>query len=452
MICFQKYPEVIVVTSNYRLGPLGFLASHSLQAQTSDGSVGNFGIQDQRATMRWIRDNIASFGGNPSSVTIQGESAGAGSVSNHIMMPKSAGLFHRGITESGPFAPWSSQTLETSMVKYNQVAISSGCYTPKGSALRAAAVDALGLTDAEAKFVSSDAKVLACLRTKDGKELADIHVVSGLLSWSPVVDGVELTDTVLHLAKQGKIANPVPVLGGTNRDEGTMFVPDDIPKDLNASAFIPTVAKFLKNESVAMSVAALYPLTGCKSPWWCVATMLGDAGITCPTRATATALTAKGMPYYRYFFQHELEVVKDFVPNKGVFHGSELVFVFDIGLALWEKAEKQLSSAFVQYWYNFIATGNPNGVGLPTWPVHDSEDALNVLDTDTDGGSGIHTQTNLKKPECDFWDSHPVSMSVIYGDPLTPSSSTSVDDDHTTEQGAANPLSIIDGAVHATAA
>ncbi len=399
--------------------------------------------------MRWIRDNIASFGGNPNAVTIQGESAGAGSVSNHIMMPRSAGLFHRGITESGPFAPWSSQTLATSMVKFNQVAIKSGCYTPKGTSLRSGAVDALGLTDAEAKHVSSDPAVLACLRTKSGPELAAISVVSGLLSWSPVVDGVELTDTVLHMAKAGKVTNPVPVLGGTNRDEGTMFVPNSIPKDLNASAFIPAVANFLKNESVAMRVAELYPLTGCKNPWWCVATMLGDAGITCPTRATASVLTAKGMPYYRYFFQHELKVVKDFVPNKGVFHGSELVFVFNIGLALWEKAEKDLSKAFVRYWYNFVATGNPNGNGLPVWPVHDAQDSLNVLDTDTDGGIGIHSTTNLKKTVCDFWDSHPVSMSVIYGDPLTPSSSTAVDDDYSVDEGAVNPLSIIDGAIHA---
>lgn len=411
--------------------------------------MGNFGIQDQRAAMQWIKDNIASFGGNPNSVTIQGESAGAGSVSNHIMMPRSKGLFHRGITESGPFAPWSSQSLATSMVKYNQVAIKSGCYTPKGSSLRSAAVDALGLTDAEAKLVSSDPKVLDCLRTKDGTELAAIHVVSGLLSWSPVVDGVELTDTVLDLANAGKIANPVPVLGGTNRDEGTMFVPSDIPKDLAAADYAPTVMKFLQNDTVANGALQLYPLSGCESPWWCVATMLGDAGMTCPTRATAFALNAKGMPYYRYFFQHELEVVKDFVKDKGVFHGSELVFVFDIGVALWEKAEKQLSAAFVQYWYNFIATGNPNGDGLSAWPLHDAADAVNVLDTDTDGGSGIHSMTGLKKTVCDFWDANPVSLSVIYGDPLTPSSSTSVDDDHSAAGGSASPLAMIDGAVHA---
>ena len=420
----ENYPDVIVVTSNYRLNAFGFLASHALRAQDPDGTTGNYGIQDQRAALRWIQANIAYFGGDPSQVTIQGESAGAGSVSNHLVMPRSSGLFHRGITESGPFAPWSAQPLSVALVKHNQIAIHVGCFSPSNPAASAS-----DLSDDEAERAASDPQVLACLRTKSAKELHDAagHTPEGLLRWSPVVDGVELFDTPANLAAAGKIANPVPVIGGFNGNEGSLFMPDDIPHNLNSSGYRDTVAAFLQNETAADVLVGLYPVQQFQSPWWAVSAILGGGGMKCPTRASARALSAKGMPYYQYYFTHELEVVRLFLQSEylGVFHGSELLMVFDLELGLWTSAEKELSRTFVQYWYNFVATGDPNGPGLPKWPVWDSTDPVQVLDTATDGGMGVHTEHAIMKAQCDYWDNSPVPLGVVFGTPDSPSASTS---------------------------
>lgn len=112
--------NVVVVTVNYRVSSLGFLGSRELQKVSADGSTGNAGILDQRLAMRWVQDNIDAFGGNAQLVTIFGESAGAASVSNHLVMPKSANLFHRAIIESGPFTTWTCHNLNDSQVIYDE--------------------------------------------------------------------------------------------------------------------------------------------------------------------------------------------------------------------------------------------------------------------------------------------------------------------------------------------
>lgn len=98
--------DVILVASNYRLNVFGYLSGDELLAESPDGSVGNYGFQDQRAAMTFVKTEIAAFGGDPSSVTIFGESAGGGSVSNHLVSPRSRGLFARAAIESGSFASW----------------------------------------------------------------------------------------------------------------------------------------------------------------------------------------------------------------------------------------------------------------------------------------------------------------------------------------------------------
>ena len=110
--------DVVVVTVNYRLNVFGFLASGALRAQDPDGSAGNYGLQDQRFAMGWVQRNGAAFGGDVSRVTIFGESAGAGSVSNHLLQPKAWPYFHRAIAESGPVAAWTAQTFDMAAAKY----------------------------------------------------------------------------------------------------------------------------------------------------------------------------------------------------------------------------------------------------------------------------------------------------------------------------------------------
>lgn len=127
--------------SSDRLNVFGFLGSSALATESPTGSTGNMGLQDQREAMRWVKNNIAAFGGDPSNVMIFGESAGAGSVSCHLIMPRSNGFFDKAAMESGPIADWTAQPLYAAGDKYTAIVKTLGC-------------------------TGSDAEVLACMRVR----------------------------------------------------------------------------------------------------------------------------------------------------------------------------------------------------------------------------------------------------------------------------------------------
>ncbi len=187
--------DVILATTNYRLNVFGYLAGDDLRAESPDGSVGNYGLQDQRAALKFLVDNAAAFGGNPKKITIFGESAGGASVSNHLVSPRSIGMFQGGIIESGSFSDWTAQSYNISRTRYPQVAANLGC--------------------------SGAPNVLACMRAVNETTLlaADHDLTQGQLEWSPVIDGVEVVGDPRALAAAGQIA-PVPVMLGFNHDEG----------------------------------------------------------------------------------------------------------------------------------------------------------------------------------------------------------------------------------------
>jgi len=178
--------NVIFVTSNYRLGMFGYLGGAALAAESSDGSTGNYGLQDQRMAMEWIRDNIASFGGDPGNVMLFGQSAGSGSVANHLIMPRSSGLFQRAGMESGPPCDWTAIPLDVSEAKFHVLCGDAGC-CPGGKV--------------------PDAASIACLRGKSMAAIANLshHSGGGLLDWSPVIDGVEITEEPQQLVQQGTL-------------------------------------------------------------------------------------------------------------------------------------------------------------------------------------------------------------------------------------------------------
>ena len=392
LLLLRDREDVIYVTANYRLNVFGFLASDALRSESSDGSVGNYGFKDQRLAMQWVRNNIKSFGGNPNLLTIQGESAGAGSVSGHLVSPASKGLFDRAIMESGPIAIWIAQPFKVSVVKYNALVKNAEC--SKTQFLR----------------IGEDA-TLACLRnmTTDQLMSAAHGLPSGLVQWSPVIDGVEFPDFPEKLAAAGKIHN-VPVLLGSNRDEGTLFT--HAPHDLNASNYKGYLEQRF-GKDLGDTVYKQYPLANYESPWWAVSHVIGDAAMTCPARRTSQWLTGRQNAdnVYEYFFQHELEVIKWFVPYKGVCHASELIFVFDLKLGLWTDDEKELALKFVRYWTRFAKYGDPNGGDDLQWPVYsNSSDTLLVLDTPK-----LSHESNLKEELCDFWDTQTVPWSIIWG-------------------------------------
>ena len=223
--------EVIVVTMNYRLGAAGYLALDELKARDPAGSVGNYGTLDQRAVLQWIRENIAAFGGDPSNTVLWGESAGAAAVTAHLVMSKSWPFFDKAIIESGAFNGWSYKTYADATANGKALASHLGCTynssTPSlwggggehanqnetkinVSCLLSVDIQTLVLMDDDAERAGSP---------KYAMPFAD-RIDKSL--WAPVIDGVELVGIPAELLKQGRLA-AVPILFGTNRDEGSTF-------------------------------------------------------------------------------------------------------------------------------------------------------------------------------------------------------------------------------------
>ena len=207
--------DVIVVSMNYRLGALGFAAHPGLSAESADGVSGNYGLMDQAAALRWVKDNIAQFGGDPNNVTVFGESAGAFSICGLMASPKAACLFDKAILESGSCErPWA--TLASAEAQGETLADKLGCAGPKGSD-------------------PSPAGEVACMRTKTPKELMDAWPIAGSFGvgltaaaedapqWWPTLDGDFFPEQPAAAFSSGDYMQ-VPTLLGFNQHEGRLFV------------------------------------------------------------------------------------------------------------------------------------------------------------------------------------------------------------------------------------
>jgi para-nitrobenzyl esterase len=363
----------IVVTMNYRLGPLGFLAHGALSAEDpAHPASGMYGFEDQRAALAWVKTNAAAFGGDPADITLFGESAGGIATCLHVLSPKSGGLFQRAIVESGPCAldGGTSKELEA-----------------QGDAL----AQKLGCTGAD---------VLTCLRSKTPDEiLTALPQKTGVIgpsgaAWLPTVDGINLPDHPRALLASGAF-NKMPVLLGTNQDEGSLFfviglsAKDDAEYASLMEGIFPTHGA---------AVVAKYPSSAYASAKAAAAAAIGDGLFVCPTRRTARGLAQGGAPTYLYRFAH---APSSFLGAIGSFHSAEVPFVFQnpyLGINL-DEGEKKLSDTMIGYWSRHAKAGDPNGGGAPSWPRFDLAKEENiVLDL------SIGTEGGLKKDACDFWD------------------------------------------------
>jgi carboxylesterase type B len=358
--------------------------------------------------MIWAKSVVSSFGGNPNLITIVGESAGAGSVSAHLVSTRSSGLFQRAIMESTGFGPWAAQPYSIAKTRFGEVVSNCGC--------------------------TSAPDVVSCMRALNWSTLLGCdkdNVIQGVVEWSPVVDGVELIDTPFNMVAQGKLASDVPVLFGFNRDEGTLF--NHEPYTLNASNYESAIAGYL-SAPLAAKVAAQYPVSQFSTPWWGISQILRDSVMGCPATSAAQSITtipgrnaANGV--YAYFYVKELWVIQyivDAFKPLGVFHGSELVMTFDFDYILWGGGEKQMAQTMVKYWTNFAATGNPNqGLSsvtnnVPKWPAWGSNSTYPGSMVQIDGSSSganvtVISGTNWEGPNCAFWAANPVPLSSIFG-------------------------------------
>lgn len=376
--------------------------------------------------MQWLHDNADALNVDVSKVMIYGESAGSGSVSNHLAQKESWPLFTRAAMESGPVAAdWVAQEMKVANVRLEGLTKAVGCSATGADALR------------------------DCLQSKNTSEMftAGNNLPAGdsLVDWAPVIDGVTLVKHPRDCAAAGEVAK-VPILLGTNKNEGTLFT--SIDKAASQTDYTNWISKCFSRyghgkKGLEAAVAAAYPCTNYTATkygsacFWASSDLLGDYAMTCAARRSARWLTqggqnatgnatSGGAPVFQYFFRRTLSLVPiiEAASKKpfGVFHGSELALVFDFKPLLLEEKEKELAEQVVGYWVAFADTGNPSipssasggsasvvadaGVsrlgGLPPavkWPQYDPEtDEELMIDLPMVTGSGN------KKDLCDFWD------------------------------------------------
>ncbi len=384
---------MVVVTVNYRLGPLGFLAHPALAAEDpAHPTSGNYGLEDQIAALEWVQRNIAAFGGDPARVTIFGESAGGYSACFHYLSERSRGLFHAVISESGLCA---SGIIEQTR----------------------AGAEAAGQAFAES-FGCAGAGAPDCLRGKDAWELVDAtappptsqQLPGGMFyqdpgsvtGWSPNVDGVLVPASTLELFTAGDYPK-LPLLLGSNRDEGTLFLWTFIANQVADETQYREALGRRFGPAAVDAIVLQYPIASYPSPTRALAEVTGDAFFVCPARRTARLASAAGAPVYLYTFQRLPS--QPLLDDAGVIHSAEIPFVFGIDTFPLGKVGPDglpLSEAMQGYWTRFAATGDPNGAGALAWPPYDAAgDQHMLLDLPLAAG------TAHKQAVCDFWDALP---------------------------------------------
>jgi len=340
---------VVVVTLNYRLSVFGFLASEGL-AKEQGGHGGNYGLMDQVAALRWVKANIAAFGGDANNVTIFGESAGSFAVSALTVAPSARGLFHKVIGESGAFFGGAIPMTSTSeRAKRDQTF-----------------VDSLGVKNLEELRAMPAEKILEAVQKQRG------------VAFSPVVDGAFLPESLAEAYAAGHQAH-VPSIIGWNRDEraGTLS------KDLTAEKW-----KAYAKEHYGAKADEFLRAFPANTDEQAVRsaddfTTIGFIAMGSWKWAEAQSKTGQA-PVYRYRFDRAAPAEALHPTGKYAFHSTELEYVFgtlDVRKgATWRAADRKLSDEVVAYWANFARSGDQNGNGLPRWPRYDKEKTVIHLD------------------------------------------------------------------------
>ena len=373
---------VVAVTFNYRLGALGFLAHAGM-----NGGGGDFALLDQQAALGWVKRNIAGFGGDPDNVTLFGESAGGWSVCYQLAAPAAAGLFQRAIIQSG-------------------ACIEHGSALPLAEAKRAGEAFAVDLG-----CEGDAATQLACMRRRPIKAVARAlshrRGISGRNAWGAVSGGETLPLAPREAFKTGRF-NRVPVIDGTNHDEGRLFA---AMQHLNGGLKSPVQYEDAISDiygNAAKQVIAAYPPTNARGTTY--AAVLTDSIFACSALSLDRLLSAY-TPVFAYEFS-------DGDPPASLprwltgttlraYHASELAYVFQTRWALADPAkftlgQKSLSNTMQAYWGAFARSGDPNSGAAPRWPNFVPPDGA-IQNLSPDGPRPISRFATAHR--CDFWNS-----------------------------------------------
>jgi para-nitrobenzyl esterase len=371
---------VVVVTINYRLGALGFLAHPALE-QRSDGSAGNYGLMDQIAALRWVRRNIERFGGDPYNVTIAGQSAGGLSVLTLLVSHRSRGLFERAVVQSGAFA-LTQQPLADAESAGETFATQAGCPDQTARCLRA-----LPVADLVANFTRP--------------------VIPG------VIDGKVLTESIGTALAAGRFAR-VPILNGVNNIEeliftaglglavsGGTFVPVPV-HPVTPEGYTTDIAAVLGVSAArAITIAAEYPLADYPLPDVAFAELVSDANFVCPA-LHVDRWTEERVPTFAYQF-NDNNAPERFAPlPPAATHSSELQYLFDepnAPLPGTLTADQQaLAASMRAAWSSFAANGDPSSSAL-AWPAfNQGEQVMSLVPPEPQVWTGF-----ADAHHCSFW-------------------------------------------------
>lgn len=372
---------IIVVSVNYRLGVFGFFSYPELSKESGVHASGNYGLMDQIAGLRWVKKNIAAFGGDPEKVTIAGESAGSLSVSALMASPLARGLFQGAMGESGAFfgrppagmaMPTRSETEQTGE-----------------------------------KFAQSlGAKDLAELHAKSAEELLSAAQKDESARFWPSVDGYVLPEDVATIFAEGKQSH-VPLLAGWNAEEASWAVVYAKEKP-TAQTFPEQIRTRFKDR--AAEVLKLYPAGTEEEARESAIDLASDLFIVYITWEWLEMQNKTGhAAVYGYVFERTPPVSPDMKVNEispkelGARHACEIEYVFGALKSQpnpWEPVDFQISEAMASYWANFTKTGDPNGPGLAKWPVYDGGDRPMMR-----FGEKIQAAAQVHRERYEFWSS-----------------------------------------------
>ncbi len=365
---------VVLVSIAYRVGQLGFLAHPELSAESPNHVSGNYGLLDMIAGLQWIQKNITAFGGDPSKVTIFGESAGGIAVSMLCASPLAKGLFHGAISQSGgSFGPSRPTTF------------------PGENQKNLADAERDGKAYAESAGVSSIAELrkLAPDKLPAGRGLG--------MSW-PIIDGWVIPDDQCTLYEAGRF-NDTPILVGYNSDEGASFTRTRDPK-----AYIDSVKQ--RYGPFADRLLKAYPV-GTDSVPKTARDLSRDSAFGWHTWiwARLQAKMGKSKAYYYYFDQHPEYPSDSPQADRGSPHGQDVAYVFghlNASSPRTTETDLAISEAMMTYWTDFAKYGHPNGDGVPEWPAFSDANPVVMYFSQTPHTGPVPSAESLKPLDAYF--------------------------------------------------